>query len=203
MLDNPNEMVSDGLKATVFTPESISDNGQEVILNTYLLLNAAASPDIAICLEGFSPIYRSLFDVSVLDDLGHVAPYLVQVDISSDVLDWWLAEGYMKQWGIIIRSPLSVIPLTRHLKKFTKITNAGRTYFFRFYQPTTFNHFIPNLTQEQLAEFFSPLYAVYAETTDEPEQLMHYVYAGNQLKIVKLALPMATQPEGISKHVAI
>ena len=109
----------------------------------------------------------------------------------------------MKQWGIIIRSPLSVIPLARHLKKFTKITNAGRTYFFRFYQPKTFNHFIPNLTQEQLAEFFYPLYAVYAETADEPEQLMHYVYASNQLKIVKLALPMATRPEEISTHVAL
>ena len=84
MLDNPYELVSYGLKATIFTPESINDNGQEITLNTYLLLNAAASPDISVCLEGFSPIYRSLFDVSILDDLGHVAPYLVQVDITRE-----------------------------------------------------------------------------------------------------------------------
>lgn len=203
MLDNPNDAVNDAIKKTIFIPATFHENGQDIVINTYLLLNAAASPDIAVCLDGFSPAYRSLFDTSILDDLGHVAPYLVQVDIHSDVLDWWLEDGYMKQWGIIIRSSLSLIPLSRHFKKFTKVTNAGKTYFFRFYQPKTFNHFIPNLTQEQLAEFFSPLYEVYAETTDEPEQLIHYAYADNQLKLVKLALPMTKQPEETSTNVAI
>ncbi|PWC17638.1 DUF4123 domain-containing protein, partial [Brenneria nigrifluens] len=120
MLEKPYDAVSDGLKHTVFTPVSTIVDEHEKSLHTYLLLNAAASPDIAICLEGFSPAYRSLFDVSVLDNLGHVAPYLVQVNAHSDVLDWWLADGYMRQWGIIVRSTLPLIPLVRHFKKFTK-----------------------------------------------------------------------------------
>lgn len=190
MLDNPNDAVSDAIKKTMFTPATFHENGQNILIHTYLLLNAAASPDISICLDGFSPTYRSLFDASILDDLGHVAPYLVQVDMHSNVLDWWLEDGYMKQWGIIIRSPLPLIPLSRHFKKFTKVVNAGKAYFFRFYQPKTFNHFIPNLTREQLAEFFSPLYAVYVETTDEPEQLIYYTCTGNQLKSVQLTLSM-------------
>ncbi|MBJ7221497.1 MULTISPECIES: DUF4123 domain-containing protein [unclassified Brenneria] len=203
MLENPYDAVSDGLKQTVFTPASTIVDEHEKSLHTYLLLNAAVSPDIAICLEGFSPAYRSLFDVSVLDNLGHVAPYLVQVNAHSDVLDWWLADGYMRQWGIIVRSTLPLIPLVRHFKKFTKVINNGKTYFFRFYQPKTFNQFIPQLTPEQLADFFTPLYAVYTEITDEPGQLMHYAHDANGLKVTHLTLPVIPPQEENTDHVAL
>ncbi|HKS32195.1 MAG TPA: DUF4123 domain-containing protein [Enterobacteriaceae bacterium] len=203
MLENPYDAVSDGLKQAVFTPSTIMVDEQEQTLYTYLLLNAAASPDIAICLEGFAPSYRSLFDVSVLDSLGHVAPYLVQVDAHSDVLDWWLAEGYMQQWGIMVRSTLPLIPLVRHFKKFTKVINNGKTYFFRFYQPKTFNQFIPQLMPSQQTEFFAPLYAVYVETDHEPEQLMRYGHDAGRLKTAHLSLPVAPSPEESMKHVAV
>lgn len=203
MLDNPYDAVSDGLKQTVFTPASTIVDEHEKNLHTYLLLNAAASPDIAICLEGFAPSYRSLFDVSVLDNLGHVAPYLVQINAHSDVLDWWLADGYMRQWGIIVRSTLPLIPLVRHFKKFTKVINNGKTYFFRFYQPKAFNQFIPRLTPAQQVDFFAPLYAVYVETRNEPEQLMRYTHDASGLQTVRLILPVTPSPEESMTHVAI
>ncbi|PWC16195.1 DUF4123 domain-containing protein [Brenneria roseae subsp. roseae] len=203
MLDNPYDAVSDGLKQTVFTPASTIVDEHEKNLHTYLLLNAAASPDIAICLEGFAPSYRSLFDVSVLDNLGHVAPYLVQINAHSDVLDWWLADGYMRQWGIIVRSTLPLIPLVRHFKKFTKVINNGKTYFFRFYQPKAFNQFIPRLTPAQQADFFAPLYAVYTETTDESAQLMHFTHDARGLNVTTLALPVTPNQEESTEHVAL
>lgn len=203
MLENPYDAVSDGLKQVVFTPATTMVDEQEHALYTYLLLNAAASPDIAICLEGFAPPYRSLFDVSVLDSLGHVAPYLVQIDAHSDVLDWWLADGYMQQWGIMVRSTLPLIPLVRHFKKFTKVINNGKTYFFRFYQPKTFNQFIPQLTPAQQTGFFAPLYAVYAETLNEPEQLMRYTHDVGGLQTAQLIVPVTLSPEESMTHVAV
>ncbi|WP_407274964.1 hypothetical protein V6C39_08135 [Dickeya ananatis] len=80
---------------------------------------------------------------------------------------------------------------------------VAKTYFFRFYQPKTFNQFIPRLTQEQLAAFFAPLYAVYAETTDEPERLMYYTHDTNKLHVAQLVLPVTPSHKESPTHVAL
>ncbi|MBN3171649.1 DUF4123 domain-containing protein, partial [Pectobacterium brasiliense] len=88
-------------------------------------------------------------------------------------------------------------------KKFTKVINNGKTYFFRFYQPKTFNQFIPQLTPAQQTDFFAPLYAVYAETLNEPEQLMRYTHDVGGLQTAQLIVPVTLSPEESMTHVAV
>lgn len=144
-------------------------------LRAFALLDASQSPDIPICLEGFSDPARCLFDGAAYEDMAEVAPWLVELTRHSDAWDWFVEEGYGRNWGILIHSRLGLPRLKTHLKKFLKIEDEdGERYFFKYYRPEHFNRYAPGFDDAQRASFWRGIEAVHAESKGDATVLMRH-----------------------------
>lgn len=133
-------------------------------LRVYLLLDAAASADIPICLDGFNSGAMCLFDGTVGEELAEVAPWLVELRRHSALFSWYADEGHGNNWGIAIHTTLEPARLKARLKRFLKITDEdGETLFFKFYLPRNLNAILPEFEPDQRASFFNGIEAFWAE----------------------------------------
>lgn len=145
-------------------------------LRCYLLLDAAASSDIPICLAGFGASARCLFDGKTRDELEDVAPWLVEIRRHQAVISWYTEEGYGNNWGIFIHSRLELARLKSKLKHFLRVQNeGGEDLFFKFYRPRNLNAILPEFEPEQRASFFSGIEAILAEDRCNPDLLHRHL----------------------------
>jgi Domain of unknown function (DUF4123) len=181
-LDAPSpdaEALNEGLAHVFFTPvepyEFARDPDQPPPLRAYALIDASQSPDIAVCLDAFASPARCLFDGEVGEDLGEVAPWLVELTRFDDAWDWFLAEGYGKNWGILMHSRLELPRLKTQLKRFLKITDdKGQSFFFKYYRPKHLNAYLPVFDNEQMVSFMKGIETVFAESDKDPNKLHQY-----------------------------
>src|SRR5262245_18840995 len=68
---------------------------------------------------------------ALLDD---VAPHLVEFRADSGFAAWF-TERWERPCGILLRSAASFDELRKHLRQFLLVTDAGKRYRFRFYDP--------------------------------------------------------------------
>lgn len=181
-LDAPSpdrEALVEGLANVFFSPvepyEFARDPDQPPPLRAYALIDASQSPDIAICLEAFNAPARCLFDADVGEDLAEVAPWLVELTRFDDAWDWFVENGYGKNWGILIHSRLELARLKTQLKRFLKITDEkGDSFFFKYYRPMHLNAYLPVFDGMQMASFMKGIEAIFAESDKDANKLLQY-----------------------------
>lgn len=191
----PDDM--DYLSALTGTAESAArrDVLEEILfadsdLFVYAVLDAAQSSDIPVTLEGFGCEYRCLFDGQVGDDLSTVAPYLVRLTRYSDVWDWFFTEGFGKQWGIVIRTDMTLPRLKAHLKRFLRVElEDGEKIYFKFYRPEHFAAYIMSFERKQQNAIMSRLERVFCEDETAPDFLRSFVMNGEG-ELVSEPLPL-------------
>ena len=175
-----------GLSEAVFGPlrADAETRGEDVPpLRAYLLLDASADDDISVMLNGFSNPALCLFDGAAGEDLESVAPWLVELYAQEDsVWDWFVAEGFGKDWGIIIHSRLAPRRLKTQLKKFIMVEDEeGQKLYFKYYRPSTLNGFLPVFTPEQRVSFGRGIVAFLAESLGQGNTLrLHRVRPGGE-----------------------
>jgi hypothetical protein len=164
----------------------------------YALLSAAARPEVPIYLVGFAAEYRPLFQGQAQDDLEEAAPYLVAMERGTAVSDWIVSELFGRRAGIFLQSRLDIDSLRRHLRKFTKIQDAGgKFYYFKFYDPRTVRQFFPAFTPAQAASFFrSAVDAVLIEDDRNTDFMLHLAVANGALATKNHALSDAANKVG-------
>lgn len=122
---------------------------------SYLLIDAAASPEIATYVEAFPDPARCLFDGEAFDNLSDVAPWLVQVERYGDALDWFLSKGWGRNWGVFVQSPLPLGKLKTRLKSHLRVSSdEEENMFFKFYRPQTIRTYVPLFEPAQMKSFF-------------------------------------------------
>jgi Domain of unknown function (DUF4123) len=181
-LDAPSpdqEALTEGLAQVFFSPvepyEFARDPDQPPPLRAYALIDASQRPDIAICLEAFNSPARCLFDGDVGEDLGEVAPWLVELTRFDDAWDWFVEDGYGKNWGILIHSRLELARLKTQLKRFLRITDdKGETFFFKYYRPKHLNAYLPVFDDVQMASFMKGIESIFAENDKDSNILAQY-----------------------------
>lgn len=134
-----------GVDAPKFCPDGLSRLlfGQaDPALQTFALLDAARIPGLVEILAASDLGHRCLFVGDALDELGDVAPWLVELKpdhkftqnlFTADDAPWayWDAEP-----GIFLRAPGPLDAVRRHLRKSTRVpTESGDIQFFRFWEP--------------------------------------------------------------------
>lgn len=120
----------------------------------FLLLDAAADPAIHVHLDAFPEPARCLFDGAVADDLAEVGPWLAEPTRHGDLWDWYLEEGWGRDWGVILVSALPAPRLKQHLKKFLNVEREnGERNFFKFYRPQHLVAYLPVFDSVQTAQF--------------------------------------------------
>ena len=196
------------LDALIFDPVEADEDARKAAndtqtppLTAYLLLDASISPDIPICVEAFPETARCLFDGAAFEELADVGPWLVELRRYGDAWDWFVADGYGQNWGIILQSRLPLMKLKTQLKKFIKIADEeGNTYFFKYYRPQHLNAYLPGFDQDQRTSFLRGIDAIWAETHQSPETLLHYSLAPDGSLItqsndlVATGMPLRIQP---------
>ncbi|WP_182912938.1 DUF4123 domain-containing protein [Paracoccus onubensis] len=184
------EALALGLEHLIFDPieedaKRRRDESDETTppLRAYALLDAAQSPDIPICLEGFSNPARCLFDGDAYDNLAEVAPWLVELTRYSDVWDWFVEEGYGKDWGILIHSRLPLPRLKTQLKRFLRVEDEDSdVYFFKYYRPEIFNKYVPRFDSIQRSTFWREIEAIYSEYHRDPQKLIRHHLDGEHVE---------------------
>ena len=196
-----------GLEAAVFDPldadaAALREAGDTDTppLRAYLLLDASASPDIAVCIEAFDSPARCLFDGAAFEELAEVGPWLVELRRYADAWDWFVEDGYGNNWGIIIFSRLELMRLKVQMKKFIKIEDEdGATHFFKFYRPRHFNTYIPAFDPAQMTSFARGVTGFMAEDGIDRHTLRRHVPKDGVLQtdlidLVALGEPRRIQP---------
>lgn len=168
--DPDRECLEAGLAELIFAPVEAQAG-----LNCYLLLDAAASADIAPCLPAFEPQARCLFDGVAGDDLADVGPWLAPIRRHSPAYSWFAEEGFGAGWGLVLHSRLALPNLKARLKRFLKVTDeTGESFFFKFYTPRNLNAILPSFEPEQRRAFFDGLDAIWTEAQDQPGWILRH-----------------------------
>lgn len=161
------EALEEGLHAAIF--DLPGD------MHAYLLIDASCSPDIHVMLDAFPERAQCLFDGEAGEDLAEVGPWLAELRPHGDLFDWFLAEGWGHDWGVIIQTELEFGRLKTHLKKFLKIEREdGEKNFFKFYRPGHLNTFLPLFDSQQRQKFMRGINAWLFEDQARPNHLLSY-----------------------------
>jgi hypothetical protein len=134
---------------------------------------------------GLCPNYATLFALMGADaNLDDVAPYLLKYDNNVDFINWLNDIPQTNLRRLYIKSDLSIEKLRAHLRCFLRVkTEDGWWLYFRFYDPYVANCVFPNLTQEQVNEFFAPIDYLITEDVRINERRVFYLSADKELRI--------------------
>lgn len=125
---------------------------------TWAIVDTAAEPDFFPVLEELDPPHASLYADPVPDEIGRLAPYLVQVN--EDIRHWLLNRE--TPWGIFLESRVSLKELRQHLRKYlhVQIPDEEKPVFFRFYDPRNIWSLLSVLSPWEQHSFLGPVEAI-------------------------------------------
>jgi pSer/pThr/pTyr-binding forkhead associated (FHA) protein len=127
----------------------------------YAIFDGARTPRIPELLRESAQQSRSLFDGVKGKTLDEVAPYLVKLDGTAPVLDWFVMEGWGLRWGIYFTCKLPLNDVRRHFRRFLLVEDddTGEKFYFKFYDPRVFGAFLPSCAARQRSDFFGDVNA--------------------------------------------
>ncbi|GKW18429.1 hypothetical protein PEC302107_01580 [Pectobacterium araliae] len=124
-------------------------------ITRWAIVDAAIEPELFSMLEQFDPPHASLYAEPVPEEIGRLAPHLVQVD---DTVFHWLNRR-RTPWGILLETTSEMKALRQHLRKYlhVQIPNEEKPVFFRFYDPRNIWSFCDVMTEWELFCFMGPI----------------------------------------------
>lgn len=124
----------------------------------WAIVDAAAEPELFSMLEHFDPPNASLYAEPVPEEIGRLAPYLVQINEGSRQ---WLMQRETP-WGIWLESNAEMKVLRQHLRKYlhVQIPDEEKPVFFRFYDPRNIWALLAVLSPWEQHTFLGPVDAI-------------------------------------------
>jgi hypothetical protein len=136
-------------------------------MKVYAILDTARDERIYPALAEYRCEYRHLFRGSLPPVLEKVAPHLVEVNPSSGFARWLIEEGWGMSWGIFLASPARLDILKNHFRDLVRVKDeAGRTIYFRYYDPRVFRVYLPTCTKDELQAVFGQVRHFFTEGED-------------------------------------
>ncbi|MBJ7223028.1 MULTISPECIES: DUF4123 domain-containing protein [unclassified Brenneria] len=125
---------------------------------SWAIVDTAAEPELFSMLEQWDPPHVSLYTQPVQEEIGHLAPYLVQIN---EAVLLWLTRRETA-WGILLESKAEMKVLRQHLRKYlhVKIPGEEKPVFFRFYDPRNIWPLLAILSPWEQHAFLGPVEAI-------------------------------------------
>jgi len=137
----------------------------------YALIDAARGPDGPDQAKRAQLAQQSLLAGPLGQELGEVAPYLVEFRAGSSFGEWWFAQ-WGRSVGVLVEAPVALKELRSHFRTLLIVRHEdGRKYYFRFYDPRVLRVFLPSCTPDEVQRFFGPITAIYCEGQNGEELL--------------------------------
>ena len=132
--------------------------GADQVFDVYALLDGARDPRIVPMIQSSGLFHRCLYSGPLPEDFLRVSPHLVLLSPRAAFTRDLLEQGWGKSWGVFLRSVADLEELHQHFRKFLQVQDeAGKSFFFRFFDPRVLGTFLPTCTASQLVEFFGPV----------------------------------------------
>lgn len=148
----------------------------------YLLLDGARDDRVLPLIRRHWIDHRCLFRGRLAPELAAAAPYLVSLGPRSTVTRALVAKGWHRSWGVFLRSPAILQDLVRHFRQFLRVRDeAGREFFFRFYDPRVLRVYLPTCTAGELRAFFGPV-ELFSLEGDEEDTMLELSLKGGALE---------------------
>jgi hypothetical protein len=163
--------------------------------NVFAALDGASVPDLLSKLYGLLPEFECLFRGELEPDMAEVAPYLVQLDPSSEFTKWVITHGWGQHWGIFAVSAADFRALRNHLRSLLTVYDvAGRPMLFRFYDPRVMRTYMPTCNAGELTAVFGPA-AYYIMEGADPWSLLRFGLVSGSLSKDVFPLEDVRAPE--------
>lgn len=147
----------------------------------FVILDGASVPDLPANLAQFSLEHVCLYRGELEPDMAQVAPYLALLKRDAPFTDWVLYNGWGEHWGIFGSAQADLPVLRKHFRSFTTlIDDAGRTLFFRFYDPRVWWEYLDTCNKEELLKFFGPV-STYHQEAEEGSMLVRLLLRQGEL----------------------
>lgn len=149
----------------LFDAQPVDDTGEHdtpdlPVLETFVIIDAAATPDLPDRVRGAGLAMQPLFPELEATALAEVGPYLVRLEKDNTLTRmFFTADAPGSLWdrraAVFLRSRLGLHALAAQIQPFTQLEDAAtdKMHFFRIYAPsvmlTTFPH-MPLSAQDKL-----------------------------------------------------
>ena len=159
----------------------------------YLLIDASKSPLIQFLIQARTDQALCLFDGQAFEDLSAYAPWLVPLTGDGlDVFDWFMDEGWGKDWGMFLVAGPDARKVKTILKRSLRVkTEDNRELFFKFYRPSVFNTYLPAMEPAQACYVMRDIAQVWAEDGANPALVHRYAVREDTLRRADLTLTIA------------
>ena len=159
----PKASVPDALQTPLFGQPSPDTDGPEAC---YVVLDTAKFPLLPDLLEDSGCAFRCLFKGPAEEELGAVAPWIVELQEGSAFTrrlftrtgtgsDLWSDSA-----SFFIRSRASLDEMWRHFRKFTRVSNGtGAWNFFRFWDNPISSTFLTLANRPEAQPLVGPMFA--------------------------------------------
>ena len=149
----------------------------------------------------YGQAFRSLFEGPSANDLGGVAPYLVEVDPSGRYLGLW-AQRWGTHSGILLVTSAQPDALREHLRGlFVAEDEQGQEFFFRFYDPRVLRVYLPTCTPQEAREFFGPVRRILVEDA-QPDGVLLCTASATGVQMQRLPVPAPAPAEPAAQDAA-
>jgi hypothetical protein len=151
----------------------------------YAILDAAKQPEIAWKPYEFLSEWVSLYKGEPEEVLADVAPYLVNLsrgsEINKDLIQWIAETCWGDSCAVFLESDMDLQGLLTHFQQFLMVTDeAGKPFYFRFYDPRVLRIYLPTCNTDELTTFFGPVHSFFMED-ESTENIIHFVLSGEEL----------------------
>lgn len=156
--------------------------------HAYAILDGASNPALLDYLYAEQqPEFACLYRGELEPDLAECAPYVVRLEIGTPFTDWLTTSGWGLHWGVFAVAKCDLKSMRYHLRRLTMVyePETNKPLLFRFYDPRVMNVFLPTCDNKQAQEFFGPVQAWYAETS-QGDQLQRFVRDDQQVIVDQL-----------------
>lgn len=136
-----------------------ADAGQ----NVYAVMMGSRIPDLTARLATAGAElgdYDCLLPGALTADVQRDAPYLVLLKADTAFTDWLLFEATasLGDWGLVLRSPVRLLPLRNHLRGLLRaLLPGGQSVAFDWMDPPVLQAVLPLFGPAELSAFFGPV----------------------------------------------
>ena len=198
------------LERVLFADHSgLEKDEAELKLNTFVLIDAAKNEGIPYYLDGFEAEYASLLNLGESKKLSSVAPYLVRLEPSSTVTDWFLSHLYGKGAGFAFQTRQSLEAMRVHWKNQfrSKMPGSDEKGFFRFYDPEILRSYLSILDEKDdnaLSKFINHCECFLVESNDKKVLLRYWKKSedDNTLSNKEICLDDESNVEQVKQSIA-
>ena len=126
-----------------------------IAMTWYAVIDGAQDPRLVVLVRQCRH-HACLISGDLDRDLAPALPWVAEVDPREPLAHVWREHGGGRSWGITLESPLDLLRVKLHLKKFLNARLPdGTVALFRFYDPRVFRTYLEAATDEERARWFT------------------------------------------------